>query len=306
MMDAFLQRCLDVSLLAAIKAGEAILAVYQDDIDVTYKEDKTPLTLADKQANTIIGNYLSTEAFRHIPILSEEGKHAPYDKRKTWEYFWLVDPLDGTKEFINRRGEFTVNIALIHKNRPVLGVLFVPVNGFIYFAAEGLGSYKLHSAEILAQLSSDKGWAKNGSSPLGTIVDLANRLPLDQSGYRSGSKVRIVGSRSHATQGLENFVHTMNKRYGEVEFVPAGSALKFGLIAEGIADIYPRFGPTMEWDTGAGQCIVEQAGGAVLHLSEKKPLYYNKKDLSNPDFICVGKHSRHLDHPHYTSEGHKW
>lgn len=281
-LSPFLEQCLTISLLAATKAGEAILAVYQGDIDASYKDDKTPLTLADERAHAIIENHLLGE----IPILSEEGRHAPYNERKGWEYFWLVDPLDGTKEFIKKRGEFTVNIALIHKNRPVLGVVFVPAGGSLYFAAEGIGAYKLKSAEI-------------DSADLDRILDVAKKLPLDQPGNRSGSKLRIVGSRSHATKGLEAFVQRVKEKYGDVEFVQAGSALKFGLIAEGSADIYPRFGPTMEWDTAAGQCVVEQSGGAVLRLNEKTPLDYNKRDLHNPNFICIGKHSRDLDHLFY-------
>ena len=296
MLNTFLRENLILSLLAAKKAGEAILAVYEGDIDVTYKVDKTPLTLADERAHTIIGNQLSTKALKQIPVLSEEGKHTTYDKRKRWEYFWLVDPLDGTKEFIKRRGEFTVNIALIHKNSPVLGVVFVPARGFLYFAAQGIGSYKLESADILGQFFSVKKRSRRGSTPLEGIVDFAKRLPLDQPGNRSGNKLTIVGSRSHATKGLADFVQRVKEKDGEVEFIPAGSALKFGLIAEGSAHIYPRFGPTMEWDTAAGQCVVEQSGGAVLRLSDKMPLEYNKRDLHNPDFICVGKASRDLDY----------
>jgi len=281
MLSSFLQESLTISLLAAARAGEAILDVYQGDIDVAYKDDKTPLTVADERAHAIIENQLSTEGFKQLPVLSEEGKHTPYDERKGWEYFWLVDPLDGTKEFIKRRGEFTVNIALMHKNRPILGVVLVPASGYLYFAAEGFGAYKLEDARI-------------DRTDLNTIVDIANRLPLQQPGNRSRSKLRIVGSRSHATKGVEDFVQGVKEKYEDVEFIPAGSALKFGLIAEGSADIYPRFGPTMEWDTAAGQCVVEQSGGAVLRLNDKAPLDYNKKDLHNSDFICIGKHSRKL------------
>jgi 3'(2'), 5'-bisphosphate nucleotidase len=284
-----------LSLPAAKRAGEAILAVYEGDIDVTYKEDKSPLTLADERAHTIIGNQLSAKALKQIPVLSEEGKHTPYDRRKKWEYFWLVDPLDGTKEFIKRRGEFTVNIALIHKCRPVLGVVFVPARGFLYFAAEGLGSYKLESADVLGHFFDDNERMGNGSTPFEAIVDFAKQLPLDQPSTGPGNKLTVVGSRSHATKGVADFVQALKQKYGEVEFVPAGSALKFGLIAEGSAHIYPRFGPTMEWDTAAGQCVVEQSGGAVLRPDNKTPLDYNKRDLLNPDFVCIGKHSRELD-----------
>jgi 3'(2'), 5'-bisphosphate nucleotidase len=295
MFSRFLQECLTVSLSAAKKAGEAILDVYQGDIDVSHKEDKTPLTIADERAHSIIVNQLSVHHPKQIPVLSEEGKHAPYDTRKRWKYFWLVDPLDGTKEFIKRRGEFTVNIALIHENRSVLGVVFVPARGFLYFAAEGLGSYKLENAEMVGQFFGDKRRPRKGSTLLDAIVDLGKRLPLDQPSDRPVSKLRVVGSRSHATKDLADFVQTLKQKFEKVEFIPAGSALKFGLIAEGSAHMYPRLGPTMEWDTAAGQCVVEQSGGAVLSANGKTPLYYNKKDLRNPDFICIGKHSRDLE-----------
>jgi 3'(2'), 5'-bisphosphate nucleotidase len=293
-LSTFLSECLTLSLLAAKKAGDAILAVYQGHIDVAYKEDETPLTLADERAHTIILNDLSTQAFGQIPVLSEEGKPIAYDERKTWEYFWLVDPLDGTKEFVKRRGEFTVNIAFIKKNRPVLGVVFVPARALLYFAAEGLGSYKLESAKIIGEFFSEEGGISKGNVPIGQLIDSAKKLPLDQPTNTRGKKLTIVGSRSHASNTLTSFVETARKKYGDVEYIPAGSALKFGLIAEGSAHIYPRLSPTMEWDTAAGQCVVEQSGGAVLRLREETPLDYNKKDLRNPDFVCTSKHSRDL------------
>jgi 3'(2'), 5'-bisphosphate nucleotidase len=280
--------------MAAKKAGKAILEVYQGHIDVTYKDDKTPLTLADETAHNIILNYLSSETSKPMPVLSEEGKHIPYDEREGWKYFWLVDPLDGTKEFISRRGEFTVNIALINRSRPVLGVVFVPAKGFLYFAAEGLGSYKLDSPKMVSEYFSDKGGTSKGSAPIERVIDSAKRLPLDEVGNRSGRKLTIVGSRSHASNALTNFVQTAKQEFGDVEFVPAGSALKFGLVAEGSAHVYPRLSPTMEWDTAAGQCIVEQSGGEVLRLKKKTPLEYNKADLRNPAFVCTSKNSRDL------------
>ena len=294
MLNAFLAECLTASLVAAKRAGKAILEVYQGHIDVTYKDDKTPLTLADEKAHSIILNYLSSKTSKPMPVLSEEGKHIPYDERQGWKHFWLVDPLDGTKEFIRRRGEFTVNIALINRSKPVLGVVFVPAKGFLYFAAEGLGSYKLDSQEMVSEYLSEKRGVSNGSV-IEHIFDTAKRLPLDEAGNRSGTKLTIVGSRSHASNALTNFVQTAKQEFGDVEFVPAGSALKFGLVAEGSAHVYPRLGPTMEWDTAAGQCVVEQSGGAVLHLKKRMPLDYNKKDLRNPAFLCTGKHDKHLD-----------
>ena len=288
MLNKFFQECLALSLTAAKKAGEEILAVYQGDFDVVYKADKSPLTVADERAHVTIKNHLSADPLKQIPILSEEGKHTDYDQRKEWEYFWLIDPLDGTKEFIKQRGEFTVNIALIHKNRPVLGVVFVPARDFLYFAADGFGAYKLESSEIIDQAVNDKSGQGDSSFLLDGIVDAAKRLPLDHPEDKSVNKLLIVGSRSHPTKELEDFVLTLKEKHGDVQFIPAGSALKFGLIAEGSAHIYPRLGPTMEWDTGAGQCVVEQMGGAVLRFKEKKPLEYNKKNLRNPDFICTG------------------
>jgi len=264
MLNTFLQECLTISLLAAIKAGEAILSVYQGHIDVTYKDDKSPLTLADERAHDVILNYLSSKASGQIPLLSEEGKHLQYDERKSWEYFWLVDPLDGTKEFIKRRGEFTVNIALIKKDRPVLGVVFVPAVDSLYFAAEGLGSYKVNSANTLEPFLNNVGSTTDYSALIEQVVDLAKRLPQDQPGNGLEKKLTVVGSRSHGS-------------------------------AAGSAHIYPRLSPTMEWDTAAGQCVVEQSGGVVLRVDKKMALDYNKRDLRNPEFFCTGKHYRHLD-----------
>jgi 3'(2'), 5'-bisphosphate nucleotidase len=290
--DDFLEQCLSHAMIAARKAGEAILSVYKKQIEVTYKDDKTPLTLADERAHAIVQRYLSVESLEHIHLLSEEGKHTPYEERKAWEYFWLVDPLDGTKEFIHRRGEFTVNIALINENRPVLGVVLVPAGGTLYFAAEGLGAFKLEDAAVASPFLDDYAKSPRAHSPVEKIVGLAKRLPLDHTEDR---KITVVGSRSHGSDALTRFVRTVEEKYGDVTFVPAGSALKFGLVAEGTAHVYPRLGPTMEWDTAAGQCVVEQSGGAVIGLRSRSPLVYNKGKLLNPRFICTGKHSADLE-----------
>jgi 3'(2'), 5'-bisphosphate nucleotidase len=286
-LNSFLQECLSHALIAAKKAGEAILSVYEQQIDVTYKDDKTPLTLADERAHAIVSDHLSIESLTGIHLLSEEGRPIAYDERKGWEYFWLVDPLDGTKEFIHRRGEFTVNIALINEHRPVLGVVLVPTRGSLYFAAERLGSYKLENAEVIWQFYNDdeKSLADNGF--IDQIVNIASKLPLD---HPSDRKITVVGSRSHGSDALTSFVQTAEQKYGDVEFIPAGSALKFGLVAEGAAHVYPRLGPTMEWDTAAGQCVVEQSGGAVIDLTRGTPLAYNKQELLNPHFFCTGKY----------------
>jgi 3'(2'), 5'-bisphosphate nucleotidase len=294
MSDALLDQCLVHALVAAKKAGEAILTVYQGEFAIDYKEDESPLTLADKRAHRIIQGCLTAEPLSRIGVLSEEGRHIPYEERERWEHLWVVDPLDGTKEFIKRRGEFTVNIALIQQNRPILGVVLLPVKGLVYFAAEGIGSYKLEELEMIERLHhGEEGFPQN-ALPLHRVVAASKPLPLHDSTPNTRGKLTIVGSRSHATETLTDFVGTMRQRYGEVDFTPAGSSLKFCRVAEGSADLYPRYGPTMEWDTAAGHCVVEQSGGLVLQVEGRIPLQYNKKDLYNPHFICIGKHSRDL------------
>lgn len=296
--DQYTQLLLN-ALLAAKRAGEVILEVYNSDFATEHKEDESPLTLADKRSHEIIMNDLKRTATGNnnvytmnnltLPVLSEEGKDIPFDERKGWEYFWLVDPLDGTKEFIKRNGEFTVNIALIHKDRPVLGCIYIPVKDTFYFATVGLGAYKFVNRKIVSDNLSIK-----------ELLATSQKLPMstrkreftssnNQSTQNKTSSLTIIGSRSHATKELSEFVEQTKKRYGEVEFVSAGSSLKFCLVAEGEADIYPRFGPTMEWDTAAGQAIVEQAGGGVVDTQTNEPLKYNKSNLVNPFFIVTGK-----------------
>lgn len=258
------------------KAGAAILEVYTSAFTVQQKEDKSPLTLADKRSHEIIADGLANLQGWSLPLLSEEGRAIPYKERKTWDMFWLVDPLDGTKEFVKRNSEFTVNIALIQNGNPLLGVIYIPVKNVFYFAAEGLGAYKIEACETEIP---------------GSIEDLLRisfRLPLVS--LSSGltppeSHVTVIGSRSHMSLETEQFINDLKKKYAEVDFLAAGSSLKFCLIAEGRADIYPRFGPTMEWDTAAGQAIVEQAGGKVLRAGSQEPLSYNKDNLLNPSFI---------------------
>jgi 3'(2'), 5'-bisphosphate nucleotidase len=260
-------------LFAAKKAGEAILEVYNSDFNVEQKVDKSPLTLADKRSHEIIFHHLNSFTSHLIPILSEEGKEIPYEERKNWEHFWLVDPLDGTKEFIKRNGEFTVNIALILKSRPVLGVIYIPVKGLFYFGAEGLGAFKLEKSVLVR--------GKEGEMKLNELVKGSYRLPLNN----HKSKFTVIGSRSHMTKETEEYINKLKEKHGEIEIISAGSSLKFCLIAEGKAEIYPRFAPTMEWDTAAGQVIVEQAGGDVLTAKEGEVLKYNKEELRNPWFI---------------------
>ena len=296
-MPKLMESCLVSALVAAKKAGDQILEVYLGDIDVSYKEDNSPLTLADKRAHRAIAKILPTLSRNDIPILSEEGKDVPYEQRSEWEYLWLVDPLDGTKEFVKRRDEFTVNIALIKNNRPVVGVVFLPAVGSLYFAAEGLGSYKLEKLETVGHLLDGAGNFSEKTIDLSVVVDRALRLPSHQVAGRQSNQINLVGSRSHGIEALSDFVNKMKENYDKVGFVPAGSALKFCLVAEGKADLYPRFGPTMEWDTAAGHCVVEQSGGTVVRMGEKTPLVYNKKDLHNPHFICLGKKFKDVSLP---------
>ena len=277
------------ALSAAKSAGRAILEIYHSDFDVRYKDDQSPLTLADQRSHNIIVAHLSNQAGDLFPILSEEGKDIPFEQRSRWKYFWLVDPLDGTKEFVKRIGEFTVNIALIHCNRPVLGVVYVPVKDAFYFAAEGLGAYRLAGGEVFEMIE-DKASEHDTAGWLKMILDRSNKLPhQDPLLPASDSQLTIVGSRSHPTKELEDFVEAMRKQYEHVKFISAGSSLKLCLVAEGRADIYPRLGPTMEWDTAAGQAIVEQAQGSVLNSETDEPLRYNKENLVNPWFVVKRK-----------------
>jgi len=275
-----------MALLAAKDAGRAILDVYNQNFDISYKKDHSPLTQADQRSHSIIVSHLSDLTGERLPILSEEGESSSYKQRRRWEYFWIVDPLDGTKEFIKKNDEFTVNIAQIHQNRPILGVIYVPVKDVFYFAGDGLGAYRIDNSDILA--IGTKRLVKNDSARvLETILARSIKLPDDKHRFeKKDSQITIVGSRSHATKELEAFIETMRKKHEQVEFISAGSSLKLCLVAEGRADIYPRLGPTMEWDTAAGQVIVEQAQGSVLNYDMDEPLRYNKKNLLNPWFIA--------------------
>ena len=265
-----------ISIKAAINAGKAVLNVYNSkEFSVKEKEDKSPLTEADLRSQKAILPFLSKTDF---PILSEEGKNVPYFERKSWERFWLVDPLDGTKEFIKRNGEFTVNIALIEDGIPVLGVVYAPVIGELYFALRGLGAYKLESSGI-SEIEKEDIDLKN-------ILDSSKFLP---SSLSNQGEVTVVASRSHMSKETEGFIKKLEEKYSTVKTVSKGSSLKLCLVAEGKADVYPRFAPTMEWDTGAGQAIVEISGGKVVDAQTGESLKYNKESLLNPHFIALRK-----------------
>ncbi|MEJ2729117.1 MAG: 3'(2'),5'-bisphosphate nucleotidase CysQ [Deltaproteobacteria bacterium] len=268
------------SIQASIAAGNAINEVYHsEDFGVEYKSDKSPLTLADQRSHDIIVNGLREF---DIPILSEEGKDMPYARRKDWKRFWVVDPLDGTKEFIKRNGEFTVNIALVENSRPVLGTIFVPDRNTLYFAGRNFGAYKLQDGSFEGLMKIRYDSTEDAPTVLDQIVGQSIRLPAKD---QQRTSLTIVGSRSHKTAELEAYVEEKRKAHGEVEFISAGSSLKICLVAEGRADVYPRLGPTMEWDTAAGQAIAENAGAKVYQYNTSKPLMYNKEDLHNPWFI---------------------
>jgi 3'(2'), 5'-bisphosphate nucleotidase len=274
-MEAMLRH----ALAAAIRAGMATLAVYRSDFAVTQKSDDSPLTLADRQSHDIIEAALQPLG---LPVLSEEGRDIPFGERKAWDTFWLVDPLDGTKEFIKRNDEFTVNIALIRNHTPVMGIIVAPVLGVAYFAESTLGSFKLEDPALLERIGS-----AGPGSPAPTLSEVmagSNRLPLSAP---TADPYTIVGSRSHATPELEAFVDTKRREFSHVTFIPAGSSLKFCLVAEGRAALYPRMGPTMEWDTAAGQAIATCAGAQVVAYDSGKSLVYNKESLLNPWFVVA-------------------
>jgi len=298
------------ALLAAKEAGEVILNIYDSDFNVEFKDDRSPLTMADRRSQEIILHHLRNPQMNiddhRFPILSEEGKDIIYEERKNWKYFWLIDPLDGTKEFIKRNGEFTVNIALICKNSPVLGVVYAPVADIYYFAIEGIGAYKLSGNEIAKEMKSIRGGNKivKGNKTvtvtsfgnrikmielLKVILERSNRLSTNLNTTEPVTHLTVVGSRSHATEKLDDFVARMKQKYVQVNFISAGSSLKFCLVADGRADVYPRFGPTMEWDTAAGQIIVTESGGKVLNMETHTSLCYNKKSLLNPCFLVINK-----------------
>ncbi len=264
---------------AALRAGAAILAIYERGIgehEVTIKSDHTPLTEADSRAHHIIKEHLGRT---HVPVLSEEGRAMLYQERRAWDLFWLVDPLDGTKEFIKGNGEFTVNIALMSENRPVLAVVYVPYIGKMYFAAEGIGSF------LREGLFPDQG-ANHG---MDDILAEATALPLVQG---LNKPLRVAVSRSHTTPETFEAIDRMRGEYPDLEIVYQGSSYKFGLLAEGAVDYYVRTTPTMEWDTAAGELVLELAGGSTRSFPGGKQLKYNEESLVNPDFECRSKFMR--------------
>lgn len=260
---------LNIAVEASIVAGKEILKVYGDeDFGIEYKQDESPLTLADKKAHEIIVSYLNKTG---IPVLSEEGKHLPYTERKNWEVLWIVDPLDGTKEFIKRNGEFTVNIALVKNGETKMGVIYSPVLKSLYFNELDGAAYWVNDVEA--------NW---NTERLFYYLDTNKQeIPLKRK-----EKYRVVASRSHLSDETKKYINELKKTYPDLEITSIGSSLKLCLLAKGEADIYPRFAPTMEWDIAAGHAILKAAGGNVLDKQHGKELKYNKEDLLNPWFIA--------------------
>ena len=245
----------------SIEAGKEILNFYNNEIEVTQKEDLSPLTKADLASNKIILESL-TKLKSNIPILSEESL-VDWSIRKNWKKYWLVDPLDGTKEFIKKNGEFTVNIALIEDNNPILGVVYVPAKSLLYLAEKNKGSFKTNTKDKLENFEG-----------------IQKILVSSQT-----NRARVIGSRSHSNATFDNWV---KEKFPNAEIVQAGSSLKFCLIAEGEADIYPRFGPTSEWDIAAGHMIVNEAGGKIRTFQNDSIKYNTKENIINPEFYAIG------------------
>lgn len=267
---------MDLAIEAALKAGAAIREVYGSAFAVELKSDDSPLTEADGRAHAVIADVLKTS---RLPVLSEEGARTDPEVRQQWRRYWLVDPLDGTKEFIRRNGEFTVNIALMGRDdeplsalgaaTPLAGVIYVPVKDVLYFAWPAGGAWRQERAGTL-----------NGSGAYERTAQ-SERLPVDH----QRDAFTIVASRSHRSPETEAFIARMRQEHGHVELASMGSALKICLVAEGTADVYPRYAPTMEWDTAAGHAIARQAGRELFDLTTNAPMRYNKHDLVNQWFI---------------------
>ena len=253
-----MENLLQLAIEAALEAGKEIMGIYLDpkqDFGIEKKADNSPLTLADKAAHNCIVRYLKQT---NIPILSEEGAHLPFEERKTWDRLWVVDPLDGTKEFIKKNGEFTVNIALVEGGSPILGVIYVPAQGVLYSGIVGKGAWK-------------------------GVREERESLPLS----KEKDGFVVVASRSHLSPETEDYINQLRQKHDKVQLISSGSSLKICLVAEGSADVYPRFAPTMEWDTAAGDAIARAAGRMVVDASSNQPLTYNKPDLHNPWFIVL-------------------
>jgi 3'(2'), 5'-bisphosphate nucleotidase len=260
-----MNKTLTIAIKAALEAGKRIMEIYNNEsFDVDFKTDQSPLTKADLASHDIIIAHLKGTS---TPILSEEGKHLDYEVRKLWDKLWIVDPIDGTKEFIKKNGEFTVNIALVENQIPVLGVIYVPARKELYFARKTLGSFKVNEITEFSSFTE--------------ILKSADQLPLTI----KKKKFTVVASKSHLSKETEDYIKTLENEHGEVITISKGSSLKLCMVAEGMADQYPRFAPTMEWDTAAGQAICKYAGKTVYDYKTDKEMLYNRKELLNNWFL---------------------
>lgn len=262
-MNKELTYLLHKAIEAAVLGGKEIMSIYNsNDFHIEYKKDDSPVTIADKLSSKKI---VSTLKETNIPVVSEEENIPTFTEREKWEKLWIVDPLDGTKEFIKKNGEFCVNIGLVINKKPVLGVLYIPVTNELFYGGENFGSFKI---ENITEFSED-------------VFNQSITLPHSN----NEDKIVVTASRSHTDRESIAFFNNLKKETGDVEFVEVGSAIKFCRIAEGLVDLYPRFNPCMEWDTAAGHALVQGIGKDVYSTSENKPLVYNKEDLYSPYFI---------------------
>lgn len=267
---------LKLAIAAAIEAGNEILKIYETDFFVETKSDNTPVTLADKGASNSIIKLLS---HTNIPIISEEEDVLDYAERKNWTHVWLIDPLDGTKEFVKRNGEFTVNIALIENKQPVVGVIYSPVSKDLYFASVNYGSFKVEGQAVLAEIN------KNDVNLAEILMKIGIKLPIQ----KLPKTYTVVASRSHLSKEINQQIDKLKNLYGDVEVINVGSSIKQCWVAEGKAHEYMRLGTTMEWDTAAGQCILEQSGSQLIDLETNLPMRYNKENMKNSFFIAKHK-----------------
>jgi 3'(2'), 5'-bisphosphate nucleotidase len=265
------------ALRASLLAGDAVMHVYESGFDLTYKNDQSPLTEADLQSHEILAAQLGNA----IPLFSEEGATIAFEDRKDWGLFWLIDPLDGTKEFIKRNGEFTINIALIERDRPICGIVYLPAKSELFLGDRELGAYRIQRVAI--ERLKDVG----SGSILERALEYSTRIPGPPA-FRSRNAVKIVQSIEHVTKEEADFIDRLKIKIEGIEATSAGSSLKFCRVAEGSADLYPRFGPTMEWDTAAGQCVAESAGCEILDLMDLSPMRYNRPVLRNGPFMVMG------------------
>ena len=263
-----LKKMLSYAIKASISGGKEIIKIYDSDYQISHKLDNSPLTIADKKCHEVIEEILLET---NIPLLSEEGQDISYEKRKSWLNYWLIDPLDGTKEFIKKNGEFTVNVALVKNNQPIIGVIYVPAKNILYFSNKNVGSYK-------STISIDE------FKDLASIEELireSEKLPI----IKNSSKHVIVASRSHMSKETKDFVDRRREIKENIEIVSIGSSLKICMVAEGKADVYPRLAPTMEWDVAAGHSIAKYSGFKILNYDNGTELTYNKENLLNPFFV---------------------